>query len=159
MKLNLLCCDLKKCDRPLQSKPAATVGVETKKFDFRLAEENNCLRIKILGDCYHCVCGLPEPRREHAHACVEMALGMIQTIRKVRRTYQSNLDMRIGRWLLSCGCGATFTAELHSCVVTCVGVDSAALHKLCNEAKKMELKFLAKGITAHRTRSNQSYNL
>nr|KAF6404450.1 adenylate cyclase 8 [Rousettus aegyptiacus] len=50
------------------------------RFD-RLAHEHHCLRIKILGDCYYCVSGLPEPRQDHAHCCVEMGLGMIKTIR------------------------------------------------------------------------------
>ncbi|KAA8587644.1 hypothetical protein FQN60_016506 [Etheostoma spectabile] len=50
------------------------------RFD-RLAHENHCLRIKILGDCYYCVSGLPEPRQDHAHCCVEMGLSMIKTIR------------------------------------------------------------------------------
>ncbi|KAF3698623.1 Adenylate cyclase type 8 [Channa argus] len=50
------------------------------RFD-RLAHEHHCLRIKILGDCYYCVSGLPEPRQDHAHCCVEMGLSMIKTIR------------------------------------------------------------------------------
>ena len=43
-------------------------------------QDNHCLRIKILGDCYYCVSGLPEPRPDHAHACVQMGLDMIDTI-------------------------------------------------------------------------------
>uniref|UniRef100_A0A3B5MQQ5 adenylate cyclase n=1 Tax=Xiphophorus couchianus TaxID=32473 RepID=A0A3B5MQQ5_9TELE len=43
--------------------------------------EHHCLRIKILGDCYYCVSGLPEPRPDHAHCCVEMGLSMLKTIR------------------------------------------------------------------------------
>lgn len=35
------------------------------RFD-KLAAENHCLRIKILGDCYYCVSGLPEARADHA---------------------------------------------------------------------------------------------
>lgn len=46
-----------------------------------LLQEHHCLRIKILGDCYYCVSGLPEPRQDHAHCCVEMGLSMIKTIR------------------------------------------------------------------------------
>lgn len=46
-----------------------------------LLQEHHCLRIKILGDCYYCVSGLPEPRPDHAHCCVEMGLSMIKTIR------------------------------------------------------------------------------
>lgn len=43
-------------------------------------QENHCLRIKILGDCYYCVSGLPEARADHAHCCVEMGLDMIEAI-------------------------------------------------------------------------------
>eukprot|EP00064_Thunnus_orientalis_P008488 superscaffoldBa00001010_g8511 len=52
------------------------------RFD-HLAEEHHCLRIKILGDCYYCVSGVPEPQRAHARHCVEMGLAMINTIRSV----------------------------------------------------------------------------
>lgn len=53
--------------------------VMIKRFD-RLAAEHHCLRIKLLGDCYYCVSGLPEPRPDHAHCCVEMGLDMIDAI-------------------------------------------------------------------------------
>ena len=43
-------------------------------------QDNNCMRIKILGDCYYCVSGLPEPRHDHARNCVEMGLDMIDAI-------------------------------------------------------------------------------
>lgn len=43
-------------------------------------KENHCLRIKILGDCYYCVSGLPEARADHAHCCVEMGMDMIEAI-------------------------------------------------------------------------------
>lgn len=48
-----------------------------------LPQEHHCLRIKILGDCYYCVSGVPEPQRAHARHCVEMGLAMINTIRSV----------------------------------------------------------------------------
>uniref|UniRef100_A0A8D0HFK1 Adenylate cyclase type 6 n=1 Tax=Sphenodon punctatus TaxID=8508 RepID=A0A8D0HFK1_SPHPU len=41
------------------------------RFD-KLAAENHCLRIKILGDCYYCVSGLPEARADHAHCWAGM---------------------------------------------------------------------------------------
>ena len=42
---------------------------------------NSCIRIKILGDCYFCVSGLPEKRRNHAMCCVEVGLEMIKIIK------------------------------------------------------------------------------
>lgn len=39
------------------------------------------MRIKILGDCYYCVSGLPIPRQKHADNCVKMGLKMIEVIR------------------------------------------------------------------------------
>ncbi|XP_076817208.1 adenylate cyclase type 8-like isoform X2 [Clavelina lepadiformis] len=69
------------------------------------AQRHNCLRIKILGDCYYCVAGLPEPRSDHAHSCVEMALEMIDSIRHVRSLYNRNIDMRIGIHTGSVLCG------------------------------------------------------
>lgn len=44
------------------------------------SQDNHCLRIKILGDCYYCVSGLPEPRKDHAKCAVEMGLDMIDAI-------------------------------------------------------------------------------
>ncbi|XP_042080927.1 adenylate cyclase type 8 [Haplochromis burtoni] len=74
------------------------------RFD-RLAEDHQCLRIKILGDCYYCVSGVPEPQRGHARCCVEMGLSMINTIRYVRRELQQEVDMRIGVHSGSVLCG------------------------------------------------------
>uniref|UniRef100_A0A668TV42 adenylate cyclase n=1 Tax=Oreochromis aureus TaxID=47969 RepID=A0A668TV42_OREAU len=74
------------------------------RFD-RLAEEHHCLRIKILGDCYYCVSGVPEPQRAHARYCVEMGLAMINTIRYVRKQLNFDMDMRIGIHSGSVLCG------------------------------------------------------
>lgn len=49
------------------------------RFD-KLAQEHHCLRIKLLGDCYYCVSGLPEARPDHALCAVEMGLDMIDAI-------------------------------------------------------------------------------
>ncbi|XP_046651444.1 adenylate cyclase type 6-like [Daphnia pulicaria] len=65
------------------------------RFD-RLAAEHHCLRIKLLGDCYYCVSGLPEPRPDHAHCCVEMGLDMIDAIALVREVTGVNVNMRVG---------------------------------------------------------------
>ena len=45
------------------------------------AERNHCLRIKLLGDCYYCVSGLPDHDENHAINCVRMGLNMIKIIR------------------------------------------------------------------------------
>ncbi|XP_058468497.1 adenylate cyclase type 8 [Solea solea] len=74
------------------------------RFD-RLAEEHHCLRIKILGDCYYCVSGVPEPQQAHASHCVEMGLAMITTIRYVRKQLNFDMDMRIGIHTGSVLCG------------------------------------------------------
>lgn len=50
------------------------------KFDQK-AKEFECMRIKILGDCYYCVSGLPIPRPNNADNCVNMGLKMIEIIR------------------------------------------------------------------------------
>ncbi|CAL4064102.1 unnamed protein product, partial [Meganyctiphanes norvegica] len=65
------------------------------RFD-QIAQENQCLRIKILGDCYYCVSGLPISRPNHAINCVHMGLSMISVIRKVREAVGFGVDMRIG---------------------------------------------------------------
>uniref|UniRef100_A0A224XHA5 adenylate cyclase n=1 Tax=Panstrongylus lignarius TaxID=156445 RepID=A0A224XHA5_9HEMI len=65
------------------------------RFD-QLAQENQCMRIKILGDCYYCVSGLPVSRPNHAYNCVNMGLQMIEAIRFVREATGFNVDMRIG---------------------------------------------------------------
>jgi len=36
------------------------------------------MRIKILGDCYYCVSGLPESLPNHAKNCVKMGLDMCE---------------------------------------------------------------------------------
>ncbi|XP_075224793.1 adenylate cyclase type 2 Ac76E [Lycorma delicatula] len=65
------------------------------RFD-QIAQENQCMRIKILGDCYYCVSGLPVSRPNHAYNCVNMGLQMIEAIRFVREATSFNVDMRIG---------------------------------------------------------------
>lgn len=44
-------------------------------------KECDCMRIKILGDCYYCVSGLPISRPNHASNCVRMGLKMIEDIK------------------------------------------------------------------------------
>lgn len=44
-------------------------------------QENECMRIKILGDCYYCVSGLPVSLPKHAKNCVKMGLDMCEAIK------------------------------------------------------------------------------
>ncbi|KAI6661372.1 retinal guanylyl cyclase 2 [Oopsacas minuta] len=57
---------------------------------------NNCLRIKILGDCYYCVSGVPGPISNHADNCVNMGLDMCNTIKRFQRSTSPDLNMRVG---------------------------------------------------------------
>ncbi|XP_063041183.1 adenylate cyclase type 2b [Engraulis encrasicolus] len=65
------------------------------KFD-QIAKENDCMRIKILGDCYYCVSGLPESLPDHARNCVKMGLEMCEAIKKVRDATNVDINMRVG---------------------------------------------------------------
>uniref|UniRef100_A0A3Q4M4D7 Adenylate cyclase type 2 n=1 Tax=Neolamprologus brichardi TaxID=32507 RepID=A0A3Q4M4D7_NEOBR len=65
------------------------------KFD-QIAKENECMRIKILGDCYYCVSGLPESLPDHARNCVKMGLDMCEAIKKVRDATGVDINMRVG---------------------------------------------------------------
>ncbi|KAM9717104.1 adenylate cyclase type 4 isoform 1-T2 [Menidia menidia] len=65
------------------------------KFD-DIAKKNGCLRIKILGDCYYCVSGLPDPIPTHASNCVQMGLDMCTAISKLREATGVEISMRVG---------------------------------------------------------------
>ncbi|KAL6095691.1 adcy6 [Pungitius sinensis] len=65
------------------------------RFD-KLAEEHHQLRIKILGDCYYCICGLPDFRNDHAACSIMMGLAMVDAISYVREKTKTDVDMRVG---------------------------------------------------------------
>uniref|UniRef100_A0A4W3JSZ2 Adenylate cyclase type 7 n=1 Tax=Callorhinchus milii TaxID=7868 RepID=A0A4W3JSZ2_CALMI len=65
------------------------------KFD-QIAKENECMRIKILGDCYYCVSGLPVSLPKHAQNCVKMGLDMCEAIKQVRDATGVDISMRVG---------------------------------------------------------------
>ncbi|XP_003339662.1 adenylate cyclase type 7 [Monodelphis domestica] len=65
------------------------------KFD-QIAKENECMRIKILGDCYYCVSGLPVSLPTHARNCVKMGLDMCEAIKQVREATGVDINMRVG---------------------------------------------------------------
>ena len=54
------------------------------------------LMFQLLGDCYYCVCGIPEPRNDHAQCCVELGIDMIEAIALVREVTGVNVNMRVG---------------------------------------------------------------
>jgi len=57
---------------------------------------HGCEKISTLGDCYYCVSGCPQPRKDHAACCVEMGLSMIVAIRAFNRDKNEEVDMRVG---------------------------------------------------------------
>ncbi|XP_036968119.1 adenylate cyclase type 4-like isoform X1 [Acanthopagrus latus] len=61
-----------------------------------IAKKNGCLRIKILGDCYYCVSGLPDPIPTHASNCVQMGLDMCTAISKLQEATGVEISMRVG---------------------------------------------------------------
>uniref|UniRef100_A0A7M4E3A9 Adenylate cyclase type 3 n=1 Tax=Crocodylus porosus TaxID=8502 RepID=A0A7M4E3A9_CROPO len=65
------------------------------RFD-KLAAKYHQLRIKILGDCYYCICGLPDYREDHAVCSILMGLAMVEAISYVREKTKTNVDMRVG---------------------------------------------------------------
>ncbi|XP_064267569.1 adenylate cyclase type 3 isoform X4 [Passer domesticus] len=65
------------------------------RFD-KLAAKHHQLRIKILGDCYYCICGLPEFREDHAVCSIRMGLAMVEAIASVRERTRTAVDMRVG---------------------------------------------------------------
>lgn len=64
-------------------------------FD-RLAEEHGLEKIKTIGDAYMVAGGMPEPRADHAGAVAEMALDMLDVMRKVSEEYGEDVAVRIG---------------------------------------------------------------
>uniref|UniRef100_A0A671WX25 Adenylate cyclase type 3 n=1 Tax=Sparus aurata TaxID=8175 RepID=A0A671WX25_SPAAU len=65
------------------------------RFD-KLAAKYHQLRIKILGDCYYCICGLPDFRDDHAACSIQMGLAMVDAISYVREKTRTEVDMRVG---------------------------------------------------------------
>uniref|UniRef100_A0A8C5SY87 Adenylate cyclase type 4 n=1 Tax=Laticauda laticaudata TaxID=8630 RepID=A0A8C5SY87_LATLA len=65
------------------------------KFD-QIAKDNDCMRIKILGDCYYCVSGLPVSLPNHAQNCIKMGLDMCRSIKKLRDATGVDINMRVG---------------------------------------------------------------
>jgi class 3 adenylate cyclase len=65
------------------------------RFD-ELARAHQVEKIKTIGDCYMAVCGVPDPRADHAAALAEMALEMIECLQQFNRSRGTALQIRIG---------------------------------------------------------------
>ncbi|XP_017058518.2 adenylyl cyclase X E isoform X2 [Drosophila ficusphila] len=60
------------------------------------ANRNRATRIKLQGDSYTCVTGIPSYFGAHANACVNMALDMIELSRKVSQRRGHKIEVRVG---------------------------------------------------------------
>lgn len=65
------------------------------RFD-EAAEKYNCLRIKLLGDCYYCVSGVPDHDENHVMNTIDQGLEMIKIIKSVAEEREVDVNMRIG---------------------------------------------------------------
>ncbi|KAK0136377.1 Adenylate cyclase type 6 [Merluccius polli] len=66
------------------------------RFDKLASGKTTVCVLRFWEDCYYCVSGLPEPRADHAHCCVEMGVDMIEAISLVREVTGVNVNMRGG---------------------------------------------------------------
>ena len=64
-------------------------------FD-RIAENQRLEKIKTIGDSYMLVGGVPTPRSDHASACAQAALDMLDDLRAFNRRHDLHWSVRIG---------------------------------------------------------------
>ncbi|GIW88059.1 MAG: hypothetical protein KatS3mg108_2383 [Isosphaeraceae bacterium] len=65
------------------------------RFDL-LAAQFGLEKIKTIGDAYMVVGGLPDPRPDHGHAVIDMALEMLRAVEGLRACDGSPIRLRIG---------------------------------------------------------------
>ncbi len=61
-----------------------------------IARELGVEKIKMIGDAYMVVAGVPEPRPDHARAVADMALRMVETVERANRDLGTSFKARIG---------------------------------------------------------------
>lgn len=61
-----------------------------------LATRYQVEKIKTIGDCYMAVCGVPEPRVDHAAALADLALEMVESMESFNRSHGTALQIRVG---------------------------------------------------------------
>ncbi len=61
-----------------------------------LCERTEVEKIKTIGDAYLAVGGLPGTRMDHAPAVAELALGMVEAVKRLNRSSDSDWKIRIG---------------------------------------------------------------
>jgi class 3 adenylate cyclase len=66
-----------------------------RRFD-DLVQRHQVEKIKTIGDCYMAVCGVPEPRPDHAVVLATMALEMLDSLAEFNRARGVGLRLRIG---------------------------------------------------------------
>ena len=65
------------------------------RFD-AVARELGVEKIKMIGDAYMVVAGVPEPRPDHAQAIAEMGLRMVEVVEHAKRDLGTPFEARIG---------------------------------------------------------------
>ncbi len=113
-------------------------------FD-RLADQHGVQKIKTIGDTYMAVCGLPEPRSDHAESIAEMALSMQREIAAVETDARETFRVRLG-------------IHSGSAIAGVVGINKLAYDlwgPAVNLASQMESSGLVGGIQV----SSATYNL
>jgi len=113
-------------------------------FD-RLADQHGVQKIKTIGETYMAVCGLPEPRSDHAESIAEMALSMQREIAAVETGARETFRVRLG-------------IHSGSAIAGVVGINKLAYDlwgPAVNLASQMESSGLVGGIQV----SSPTYNL
>jgi class 3 adenylate cyclase len=59
-------------------------------FD-EIARRHNIFKVETVGDCYVAVCGLPEPRKEHAVAMVCFARECLEKMKSMSQELEISL--------------------------------------------------------------------